>query len=262
MIEGEIDAKHFGVINQIIGVAYTYRPSLAVRRHLTKHIRTHHSSQNSLFSYFYKGNSRTIVGNGQALYLRTDPTTGKLVNHWPEAELAAILGEKHEIVAYTLANDLTAIELEVEGRTNESDGTYSGKVWNRSGSVGPNFIAAHIINNALGTVIGLDIRRQGRSIYNHKYSTAKRIRPFHEIPNAIVSYYRQFGSLLPPSKQIMVDPDGYLPAGTLIMLGTGLIIQKRYFCEPQDILTVYSPMIGELTNVVIEEPSLNTRANV
>src|SRR5690242_17658638 len=99
-------------VRQVIGVAYTYRPSLAVRHHLTQDITAHHSSKYTDFSYFYKGDNRSIVGHQQELYLRTDPVSGELAQHWPEPELAALLGERHEIQAYTLANDLTAITVE------------------------------------------------------------------------------------------------------------------------------------------------------
>jgi len=247
----EIDADHFESIRQVIGVAYTYRPSLAVRHHLTQDITAHHSSKYTDFSYFYKGDNRSIVGNQQELYLRTDPESGQLAKHWPEPELAALLGERHEIKAYTLANDLTAITVEARGRTEKVDGTQLGKAWNRSGSIGPRFVAASALGDTSKLVIGLNISRQGRTIYNKSYNTSRRLRPFTEIPNLIVAYYQQFGSSLPPSKRIVVNPEGFLPPGTAIMLGTGLIVNQNHFCEPGDILSVYCPNIGKLTNTVV-----------
>lgn len=247
----EIDADQFGPIKQIIGVAYTYQPSLAMRHHLTQSITAHHSSQYSKFSYFYKGDSRSIVRHREELYLRLDPLSGQTAEHWPEPELAALLGENHEIRAYTLANDLTAFKIETRGRTDEVDGTYLGKAWNRSGSLGPRFVAASDLGDTSKLEIGLNVVRQGRTVYNQSYSTSRRLRPFDEIPKAIVAYHKQFGSSLPPSKRIVVGPDGFLPSGTVIMLGTGLIVNRNYLCEPGDSLSIYCTSIGELNNTVV-----------
>src|SRR5205085_11523717 len=126
-----------------------------------------------------------------------------------------------------------------------------GKAWYRSGSLGPRFVSTSAIGDTSNLEIGLMISRQGRIIYNQKYSTSRRLRPFSEIPDAVINYYKQFGGCLPPSKEIMVGPERYLPAGTVIMLGTGLIVQSKYFCEHGDCLTVYCPNIGELTNIVV-----------
>ena len=251
MAELEEDGKGEGAVTQVIGVAYTYRPSLSVRRNLTRGIAAFHSSRGGDFSYFYKGDKYSIVSQEQELYLRTDPATNVLAKHWPEPELAILLGERHEIIAYTLANDLTAISIEVCGRSAHADGTYAGKVWNRSGSLGPRFVAASDIDDPARLEIGLKIVRGGCAIYDQRYSTSRSLRHFGEIPDAVVAYYKSFGGLLPPSKKIMIGADGFLPPGTVIMLGTGLIVQRRYFCEPNDSLTVYCPKIGELTNKVV-----------
>jgi hypothetical protein len=88
-------------------------------------------------------------------------------------------------------------------------------------------------------------------IYDQRYNTSRRLRPFSEIPGAIVACYKRFGNRLPLSKQIVINPEGYLPPGTVIMLGTGLIVRHKYFCEPDDRLTIYCSNIGELTNRVV-----------
>lgn len=237
-------------IAQVIGVAYTYQPSLAVRRHLTKDTTAYHSAKDSKFSYFYKGDRNSIVGDCEELYLRTDPRTGCVARHWPEAELAALLGDKHKIIAYTLANDLTAISIETSGRSPEFDGTYVGKVWNKSGSLGPRFVPSHLIDHSKLT-IGLRITRRGSALYNEEYSTSRSLRPFIEIPDLIVDHYRRYGANLPPSKRIVVGPEGFLPVGTVIMLGSGLIVSQKYYCEAGDDLSVYCKSIGELTNRVV-----------
>jgi len=251
MISQDISNNYGVAIVQVIGVAYTYSPSLMVRRHLTKNVVAHHSAKNASFSYFYKGDRFSILGHGEQLRLRTDPTTGDLAQHWPEPELAMLIGYDDEIIAYTLANDLTAIGIEARGRTEQEDSTYLGKVWAGSGSLGPRFVIASEIGDTDQLMIGLTVVRQGRTIYNQQYSTARRRQPFSAIPTAILNYYRQFKGRLPPSKQICLNSSGRLPAGTVIMLGTGLIVRQEYYCQPGDLLTIYCPNIGELTNVVM-----------
>ena len=164
----------FSKITQIIGCAYTYQGSLGVRRKLTTSLKErgiHHSSQERDFSYFYKGNPQTVVADGQELRLRDNETA-----HWPEPELAIMLGEKHQIVGYFLANDFTAIGIEAQGRTKQFDGTYFGKVWNGSCSLGPK-IKSHQ-TQVDNLEIGLRIERDGEVIYDNSYNTSSRKRKF------------------------------------------------------------------------------------
>lgn len=254
MISQDIGNDCGVAIVQVIGVAYTYRPSLMVRRHLTKDVDAYHSAKHAKFSYFYKGDALSLSGHGGQLQLRTDPATGGLAQHWPEPELAMLIGHNHEVVAYALANDLTAIGIEARGRTEQQDSTYLGKVWAGSGSLGPRFVPASEIKDPEQLTIGMAIVRDGRTIYNQQYSTARRSQPFTTIPDAVVSCYHQFKDGLPLSKRISLSPSGQLPAGTVIMLGTGLIVRPEYYCQPGDVLTVYCPDIGELTNTVMPMP--------
>lgn len=240
-------------IVQVVGVAYTYRPSWAVRHFLTEKALGQHSSKDKTFSYFYKGDGRSILGHNQKLYLRNDPATGRMASHWPEPELAVLLGPRHRILAYTLANDLTAISIEARGRTRQIDGTYEGKVWQRSGSLGPTFLPTSALDDAYKLDIGLRIERDGRPVYDQTYSTGRSLRHFHDIPDEIVKCYRTYGDELPPSKRILLDQDGFLVAGTVIMLGTGLIVGERYTLQPGDEITVSCSSIGELHNVLVRQ---------
>ncbi|MBV8856585.1 MAG: fumarylacetoacetate hydrolase family protein [Acidobacteria bacterium] len=248
-----VEAGEFGEILQVIGVAHAFRTSLAVRRHLTRDTAGHHSSQHGDFSYFFKGDARSLVGHGRAVRLRTDPAAGGLARHWPEPELAVLLGERHEVLAVTLANDLTAVSLEVRGRTEQSDGTYLGKAWRGSGSLGPRFLTPEEVGDLSDLTVGLRVSRGGRVVYDRAYSTSRSVYPPAAIPGMIVACRRGYGDRPPPSKRIAVGDDDFLRPGTVLMLGTGLVTEGRYYCEPGDVLSVYSPRIGTLTNVVAAE---------
>jgi fumarylacetoacetate (FAA) hydrolase family protein len=253
MDEGGIDTGGFGDILQVVGVAHAFQPSLAVRRHLTRGISGHHSAQRGRFSYFFKGDARTLVGHGRAMRLRADAARGCLARHWPEPELAVLLGRRHRVLAVTLANDLTAVSIEVRGRTEESDGTFLGKAWRGSGSLGPRFLAPEEAGDLSDLKIGLGVVRGGRVVYDRTYSTSRSLYTLASILDMIVACRRGYGDSPPPSKRIAIDDEGFLCAGTVVMLGTGLITEGRYYCEPGDVLSVYSRRIGTLTNVVAAE---------
>jgi 2-dehydro-3-deoxy-D-arabinonate dehydratase len=238
-------------IQQVIGVAYTYQPSLAMRRRLTTGVVRHHSSQTQDFSYFVKSGPRDIVACGMPLLLRRDVAGNGLVPHWPEPELAVLLGNRHRPVAYTLGNDLTAFAIEARGRDDGFDGTYFGKCWPGSCALGPRFVSPDELGDDGALQIEMRITRDGQQIYRHAYSTARRKRDFREVPDLVVEHHRRYAPEPPPSKRVLLDEDGWLAAGTVVMLGTGIIVPQRAYCQPGDVVTVSCLPIGDLTNVVV-----------
>jgi len=234
---------------QCIGVAYTFHSSVHARAQLAS-AHAGHGASNIPFSYFYKGNLDNLSGHGGDLYLRSDPATGEMAVHSPEPELAMYLGEQHSVVGYCLANDLTASSLEGRSGCGMVDSTYVAKVWMGCGSFGPGIVSAADIRNVDAVTIGLRILRRGVAVFDSAYSVSDRNRELGSIPNAIVEKYNSYGGDLPVAKRVIVDQDGFLPEGTLIMLGTGLDVSGEYHCRVGDVLTVYSEALGELSNVV------------
>lgn len=242
----------FKNITQVIGCAYTYKVSQAVRDSLSKG-RDDHSSHvgDQAFSYYKKIEKISYLAkNNEPLTLRRHPETDKSVNHWYEPELAVLLGENHKIIGCSLANDFTASGLEFEKDKEGYDSTYYGKCWEGSCGLLESFTNMENIPDINHLDIGLKIERNGEIIYNLTYNTSMRLREFSELPKMIVDYYRSFGVKLRSSKQILIDENGCLPAGTVILVGTGLITPKRCWAEAGDIVTVYSPVLGKLRNSV------------
>lgn len=237
-------------IAQVIGCAYTYRVSLAARRRFAA-AREDHSSHHKTFSYFKKiERPEDIIENGDALVLRRHPETGKEVDHWYEPELAFLLGKKHTIVAYALANDLTAAALEFAQTRGDFDPTYYGKCWPGSCAIAPRFFSLSEIGNPNELEIGLRILRAGRVIYDHSYLTSQRLRDFSDFPALILERMKEFGNKLPRSKQILVESTGFLPEWTVVLAGTGLITPKACYANNGDVVTVYSPELAKLTNPI------------
>jgi 2-keto-4-pentenoate hydratase/2-oxohepta-3-ene-1,7-dioic acid hydratase in catechol pathway len=233
----------------VVGVAYTYDTSRTARRELTRD-QPEHSSWTDSFSFFVKCRlDETSPHRGE---LRLNPrlgTNGKPL-HWPEAELAALLGPDHEILAYTLANDFTAFTLETEAGMGASDNTYLGKCWPGSCGLGPAFVPATELGPVDDLPVTLRIERGERTIYADTYRTSSRTREFSEVADLIVRRRERFGDAPPRSKRVQLDGSGRLPAGTVILLGTGLIVPPEAYCRAGDRITISCPELGELSHVI------------
>src|ERR671927_192125 len=192
----------------VIGVAYTYDTSRAARRELTRD-QPEHSSQTGTFSYFVKCRLEEASPHGGKLRLRPNGPAP----HWPEAELAALLGPEHEIVAYTLANDFTAFTVETGAGAGGRDKTSLGKSWPGSCGLGPTFVPAAKLGPVDDLPITLRIERGGRRIYAETYRTSSRRFEFSEVADLIVWRREGFGEGLPRSKRVHLDESGRLPAG-------------------------------------------------
>jgi 2-keto-4-pentenoate hydratase/2-oxohepta-3-ene-1,7-dioic acid hydratase in catechol pathway len=233
----------------VIGVAYTYDTSRAARRELTRDT-PRHSSWTDAFSFFVKCRLDETSPHGGELRLNPGLTNGGPPPHWPEAELAALLGPGHEIVAYTLANDFTAFTVETGTGAGDSDNTYLGKCWPGSCGLGPAFVPAGELGPVDDLPVTLRIERGGRRIYDETYRTSSRTREFSEVADLVVRRRKRFGDAAPRSKRVRLDGSGRLPAGTVILLGTGLIVPPEAYCRAGDRITISCQGLGELSHVI------------
>src|SRR5438270_8643042 len=229
----------------VVGAAYTFDTSRAARRELTRD-QPEHSAWTEEFSYFVKCRVEEASPHGGELTLHPAGD----VPHWPEAELAALLGPGHEIVAYTLANDFTAFTVETGAGADGRDKTSLGKSWPGSCGLGPGFVPATELGPVDDLPISLRIERGGRRIYTDTYRTASRRFEFSEVADLIVRRRERFGEEPPRSKRVHLDESGRLPAGTVILLGTGLIVPPEAYCRAGDRITVSCPGLGELSHRV------------
>jgi fumarylacetoacetate (FAA) hydrolase family protein len=229
---------------QVIGCAYTYRVSLVVRDKLAVDRVEHSSHSENAFSYFRKVDSvDDVVEDGGNLVLRKHPLMGEEVDHWCEPELGIVLGEKHEIVGYVLGNDFTAASVEFEAESDDYDPTYYAKCWKGSCSLSPKFDFEE------DEYIGLKIERGGEVIYDFCYNTRNRLREFSELPGMVVEKYKSY-SKLKESKKILVDK-GFLVPGTVILVGSGLILPRRFYSHKGDEVIVYCGELDLLRNKIV-----------
>src|SRR5450432_359384 len=96
---------------EVWGCGCTYETSASFRD-------AEHGTREGMYAYvyrearpeiFFKGTSRVCVGPGQPIGLRADSKFTA-----PEPELAVILGNKGRVLGYTLANDVSAWDIERE----------------------------------------------------------------------------------------------------------------------------------------------------
>src|SRR5215472_9426095 len=108
-----IDAKPVLPIHapEVWGCGCTYETSATFRdaEHGTREGMYAHVYREARPEVFFKGTARVCVGTGQAIGIRADSRFTA-----PEPELALVLGSGGRIAGYTLANDVSAWDIERE----------------------------------------------------------------------------------------------------------------------------------------------------
>ncbi|MGD0360257.1 MAG: fumarylacetoacetate hydrolase family protein [Bryobacteraceae bacterium] len=169
---------------------------------------------------FFKGTARVCVGTGQAIGIRADSRFTA-----PEPELALVLGSKGDIAGYTLANDVSAWDIERENALYLPQ----SKVYTACCALGPVIVTADDLPDPYNLEMTCTVEREGRQIFSGSVSTAKLHRKFE----TLIEYLRR------------ANPT---PAGTVLLTGTGIIVPEDAALAAGDVVTIRIPEIGELTN--------------
>jgi 2-dehydro-3-deoxy-D-arabinonate dehydratase len=169
---------------------------------------------------FFKGTARVCVGPGQAIGIRADSKFTA-----PEPELAVILGNKGRVVGYTLANDVSAWDIERENPLYLPQ----SKVFTGCCSLGPVIVTADNGFNPYDLEMTCSIRRGDQTIFSGSVSTAKLNR---KIETLIEFLYRA----------------NVVPEASVLLTGTGIIVREDAALAPGDVVSISIPQIGELSN--------------
>jgi len=169
---------------------------------------------------FFKGNARVCVGPDQNIGLRADSKFTA-----PEPELALILGNNGSIVGYTLANDVSAWDIERENPLYLPQ----SKVFTGCCALGPAIVAADEIDDPYALQMTCTIEREGRKTFEGSVSTSELDRKFE----TLIEYL------------LRANP---VPAGSVVLTGTGIIVTQEAALMPGDIVTIKIPEIGTLRN--------------
>jgi 2-dehydro-3-deoxy-D-arabinonate dehydratase len=188
-----------------------------------------HGTREGMYAYvynqprpeiFFKGTARVCVGPGQAIGIRADSRFTA-----PEPELALVLDSKGNIVGYTLANDVSAWDIERENPLYLPQ----SKVYTACCALGPVIVTAEDLPDPYNLQMTCTITRNGETRFTGSVSTAKLHRKFE----TLIEYLQRANRT---------------PAATVLLTGTGIIVPEDAALAPGDVVTIAVPEIGELTN--------------
>ncbi|HEV2202672.1 MAG TPA: fumarylacetoacetate hydrolase family protein [Bryobacteraceae bacterium] len=170
--------------------------------------------------FVFKGTARVCVGPGQCIGIRPDSDYTA-----PEPELAAVLGAKGRILGYTLANDVTARDLEYENPFYIAQ----AKSYSASCALGPVMITADEIPDPHALELSVHIHRNGEQIFAAQVSTSDLVRKLE----TMIDYL------------LRANP---VPPGSVLLTGSGIMVHRGAALAHGDSVTIRMPQLGELTN--------------
>jgi 2-dehydro-3-deoxy-D-arabinonate dehydratase len=172
---------------------------------------------------FFKGTARVCVGPGKNIGIRADSKFTA-----PEPELAVVLGGEGKVLGYTLANDVSAWDIERENPLYLPQ----SKLYTGCCALGPVIVSADEIADPYSLEITCTVERGGSTIFSESASTSRLSR---KIPELIAYLLRS-------------NP---VPAGSVLLTGTGIIVREDCALQAGDVVTISNPQIGELRNTAV-----------
>ena len=169
---------------------------------------------------FFKGTARTCVGPGENIGIRPDSRFTA-----PEPELAVILGDHGSVLGYTLANDVSAWDIERENPLYLPQ----SKMYKAACALGPVIVTSDEIPDARKLDISCTIERDGSTIFSGATSTSNLNRPIE----TLIEYL------------LRANP---VPCGSVLLTGTGIIVTEAAALAPGDKVSIRVAEIGELVN--------------
>lgn len=169
---------------------------------------------------FFKGTARVCVGSGEPIGIRADSTFTA-----PEPEIAVVIGSSGRILAYTLGNDVSAWDIERENALYLPQ----SKVYDACCSLGPVLVTPDEIPDPYGLSMECTIRRGDATTFHGSVSTDKLRRRLEELVEFLTRSNR-------------------VPTPTVILTGTGIIVEQDAALQPGDVCSIHVPEIGTLSN--------------
>src|SRR5580693_9078460 len=181
---------------EVWGCGCTYETSASFRdaEHGTREGFYAHVYRDARPEVFFKGTARVCVGPGEAIGIRSDSQFTA-----PEPELAVLLGNQGRIIGYTLANDVSAWDIE---RQNPLYLTQS-KIYQGACAFGPVFVTPDELGDIRALRMTCRIERGDRTLFSESVGINKLGRTI----DTLVEYL------------LRCNP---APAGTLLLTGTGI----------------------------------------
>ena len=165
---------------------------------------------------------RRTVRPGHAIGIRGDST-------WtvPEPEIAVVIGAKGTILGYTIANDVTSREIESANPLFLTQ----AKVHAGCCAIGPSIFVPEYEPSGFQIVMRIS-DEEGEVLYQDTATTAQMTRSFTDLVAWLVR-------------------DNPVPAGTVLLTGTGLVLPDELNLFPGQWVEIHVPEIGTLVNHVV-----------
>ncbi|MDJ0271022.1 MAG: fumarylacetoacetate hydrolase family protein [Candidatus Caldarchaeum sp.] len=181
---------------------------------------------------FFKATPSRCVGPGEDAFIRSD-------TNWsvPEPELALIIGPRHEIIGYTIGNDLSARDIEGENPLYLPQ----AKIYRGSCALGPVISTQESVGDAKNLTITMTVYRGGEKVYEGSTSTAKLKRSFEEL----IHYWVL---------------DNVIPVGAVLLTGTGIVPPDDFSLQDNDVVEIWIEKIGVLRNRIRRLSSRDKRS--
>ena len=207
---------------EVWGAGCTYASSASFRdaEHGTREGFYAHVHREERPEIFLKGTARICVGPGQSIGLRPDAKFTA-----PEPELVLVLGAKGKIVGYTIGNDVSAWDIERENPLYLPQ----SKIFTGCCALGPVVVTADEIADPYNLRMTCTIERAGQTLFTGETSTAALCRKFETLIEFL----------------LRANP---VPAGSVLLTGTGIIAPHDAALEPGDVVSITIPEIGTLSN--------------
>lgn len=207
---------------EVWAAGVTYKRSAEFRDNETGETiydRVHHAPRPEIF---FKGTVTRCVGPNQPIGVRRD-------SHFtaPEPELALVLGHRGEIIAYTIANDVSAWDIE---RDNPLYLPQS-KIFRGACALGPSIVTPDELPSPYEVDIHCRITRAGETIFQESSNTSRLKRTFEEL----IEYLMY---------------DNPVPGASVLCTGTGIIVPQSAALQGGDVVEIEIPQIGVLRNPV------------
>jgi 2-dehydro-3-deoxy-D-arabinonate dehydratase len=171
---------------------------------------------------FYKASASRSVGPGEPVGRRRDSEFTAA-----EPEVAVVVSAKGDILGYTLANDISAWDIERENPLYLPQ----SKVYNACFSCGPAILTPDEIADPYALELTCVVMRGELEVFRGAASTSQLKRRFSEIVEWLLR-------------------SNAVPTGTILSTGTGIIQPLGSGLEEGDIVTIDCPQIGALVNPV------------
>jgi 2-dehydro-3-deoxy-D-arabinonate dehydratase len=172
---------------------------------------------------FFKASAWRCVGPGQPIGRRRDSRFTA-----SEPELAVVIGGSGTVLGFTLANDVSAWDIERENPLYLPQ----SKVYRASFAFGPVIVTPDEVSDPYGLELRCRVERAGRPVFEGAASTGQLKR---RIPELVEWLLR--------SNEVRT--------GTLLSTGTGIIQPWDTGLEEGDVVTIACAELGELRNPVV-----------